>query len=154
MNQDNLDMVKQDIARVNIDLSVVSELKWMGMSKFNWDDHYIYYCGQGSLRRNGVAIKVNKIARNAVLGCNPQNDRMISVRFQGKTPGALCKSPTSRPTMTHYRDRDRSRQGPRTVCPAQTLQLSPMIGQIWGSLHHSIDFGKKAWLIQIWECNS
>ena len=145
MNQDNLDMVKQDIARVNINISVVSELKWMGMSKFNWDDHYIYYCGQGSLRRNGVAIKVNKIARNAVLGCNPQNDRMISVHFQGKTPGALCKSPTSRPTMTHYRDRDRSRQGPRTVCPAQTLQLSPMIGQIWGSLHHSIDFGKKAW---------
>ena len=148
MNQDNLDMVKQDMARGTIHILEISELKWMGMSEFNSDDHYIYYCGQASLRRNGAAIIVNKRAWNAVLGCNLKNDRMISVRFQGKPPGALCKSPTSRPTVTRYR------QGPRTVYPAQTLQLSPMIEKIWGSLHHSIDFGKKAWLIQIWECNS
>ena len=84
MNQDELNIVKQEMARVNIDMFGISELKWTGISEFNSDNHYIYYCGQGSLRRNGVAIKVNKIARNAVLGCNPQNDRMISVHFQGK----------------------------------------------------------------------
>ena len=69
---------------MNIDILGVSELKWTGMGKFNLDDHYIYYCGQESLRRNGVAIMVNKRVWNAVLGCNLKNDRMISVRFQGK----------------------------------------------------------------------
>ena len=77
-------MVKQEMARVNINILGISELKWTGMSEFNSDDHYIYYCGQESLRRNGVAIMVNKRVRNAVLGCNLKNDRMISVRFQGK----------------------------------------------------------------------
>ena len=72
------------MARVNIDILGISELKWTGMGKFNSDDHYIYYCGQESLRRNGVAIMVNKRVRNAVLGCNLKNDRMISVCFQGK----------------------------------------------------------------------
>ena len=62
----------------------ISELKWTGMGEFNLDDHYIYYCGQGSLRRNGVAFKVNRRFWNAVFGCNLQNDRMISVHFQGK----------------------------------------------------------------------
>ena len=77
-------MVNQEMARVNIDILGVSELKWTGMGKFNSDDHCIYYCGQESLKRNGVAITVNKRVRNAVLGCNLKNDRMISVHFQGK----------------------------------------------------------------------
>ena len=73
------------MARVNVDILGISELKWTGMGEFNSDDHHIYYCGQESLRRNGVAIIVNKRVRNAVLGCNLKNDRMISVRFQGKS---------------------------------------------------------------------
>ena len=84
MNQGKLEVVKQEMARVNIDILGISELKWTGMGEFNSDDHYIYYCGQESLRRNGVAIMVNKRVRNAVLGCNLKNDRMISVLFQGK----------------------------------------------------------------------
>ena len=72
------------MARVNIDISGISELKWTGMGEFNSDDHYIYYCGQKSFRRNGVAITVNKRVQNAVLGCSLKNDRIISVRFQGK----------------------------------------------------------------------
>ena len=77
-------MVKQEVARVNIDILGISELKWMGMGKFNSDDHYIYYCGQESLKRNGVAIIVNRRVQNAVLGCDLKNDRMISLHFQGK----------------------------------------------------------------------
>ena len=84
MNQGKLEVVKQEMARVNIDILGISELKWTGMGEFNSDDHYIYYCGQKSLRRKGVAIMANKRVRNAVLGCNLKNDRMISVRFQGK----------------------------------------------------------------------
>ena len=84
MNQDKLEVVKQVMARVNIDILGISELKWTGMGEFNSYDHYIYYCGQESLRRNGVAVMVNKRVRNAVLGCNLKKDRMISVRFQGK----------------------------------------------------------------------
>ena len=72
------------MARVNVDILGISELKWTRMGEFNSDDHYIYYCGQESLRRNGVAIMVNKRVRNAVLGCNLKNDRMISVHLQGK----------------------------------------------------------------------
>ena len=72
------------MARVNVDVLGISELKWTGMGEFNSDDHYIYYCGQESLRRNGVAIMINKRVHNAVLGCNLKNDRMISVCFQGK----------------------------------------------------------------------
>ena len=72
------------MARVNVAILVISELKWTGMGEFNSDDQYIYYCGQESLRRNGVAIMVNKRVRNAVLGCNLKNDRMISIHFQGK----------------------------------------------------------------------
>ena len=79
-----LEMVKQVMARVNIDILGISELKWTGMGEFNSDDHYIYYCGQESHRRNGVDIMVNKIFQNTVLGCNLKNDKMISVRFQGK----------------------------------------------------------------------
>ena len=83
-NQGKLEVVKQEMARVNVDILGISELKWTGMGEFNSDDHYIYYCEQESLRRNGVAIMVNKRVRNAVLGCNLKNDRMISVHFQGK----------------------------------------------------------------------
>ena len=84
MNQGKLEVVKQEMARVNVSILGTSELKWTGMGELNSDDHYIYYCGQESLRRNGVAIMVNKRVRNAVLGCNLKNDRMISVRLQGK----------------------------------------------------------------------
>ena len=84
MNQGKLEVVKQEMARVNVDILGISELKWTGMGEFNSDEHYIYYCGQESLRRNGVAIMVNKRVQNAVLGCNLKNDRMISVRLQGK----------------------------------------------------------------------
>ena len=84
MNQGKLEVVKQEMARVNIDILGISELKWTGMGEFNSDENYIYYCGQESLRRNGVAIMVNKRVRNAVLGCNLKKDRMVSVCFQGK----------------------------------------------------------------------
>ena len=84
MNQGKLKVVKQEMARVNVDILGISELKWTRMGESNSDDHYIYYWGQESLRRNGVAIMVNKRVRNAVLGCNLKNDRMISVHFQGK----------------------------------------------------------------------
>ena len=84
MNQGKLEVVKQEMARVNVDILGISKLKWTGMGEFNSDDYYIYYCGQESLRRNGVAIMVNKRVRNAVLGCNLKNDRMSSVHFQGK----------------------------------------------------------------------
>ena len=84
MNQGKLEVVKQEMARVNVDILGISKLKWTGMGEFNSDDHYIYYCGQESLRRNGGAIMVNKRVRNAVLGCNLKNNRMISICFQGK----------------------------------------------------------------------
>ena len=85
MNQGKLEVVKQEMARVNIDILGISELKWTGMGEFNSDDHYIDYCGQESLNRNGVAIMINKRVQNAVLGCNLKNHRMISVHFQGKS---------------------------------------------------------------------
>ena len=84
MNQGKLKVVKQEMAGVDIDILGISELKWTGMGEFNSDDHYIYYYGQESLRRNGVAITVNKGVQNAVLGCNLKNNRVISVCFQGK----------------------------------------------------------------------
>ena len=84
MSQGKLEVVKQEMARVNVDILGISELKWIGMGEFNSDDQYIYYCGQESLRRNGVAIMVNKRVRNAVLRFSLKNDRMISVHFQGK----------------------------------------------------------------------
>ena len=84
MNQGKLEVVKQEMARVNVDILGIGELKWTGMGEFNSDDHYTYYCGQESLRRNGAAIRANTRVQNAVLGCNLKHDRMISVRFQGK----------------------------------------------------------------------
>ena len=84
MNQSKLEVVKREMERVNIDILGISELKWIGMGDFNSDDHYINYCGQESLRRNGVALIVNKRVQNVLSGCSLKNDRMISVRFQGK----------------------------------------------------------------------
>ena len=85
MNQGKLEAVKQEMTRVNIDILGISELKWTGMGEFNSNDHYIYYCGQESLRRNAVAIIINKRGvQNTVLGCDLKNDRMMSVHFQGK----------------------------------------------------------------------
>ena len=84
MNQGNMEVAKQEMARMNVDILGISELRWTGMGEFNSDDHYMYYCGQESLRRNGVAIMVNKRVQDAVLGWNLKNDRMISVCFQGK----------------------------------------------------------------------
>ena len=84
MNQGKLEVVKQEMARVHIDILGISELKWTGMSEFNSNDHYIYYCGQEFHRIKGVAIIVNKRVWNAVVRCNLKNNRMISVHFQGK----------------------------------------------------------------------
>ena len=84
MNQGKLEVVKQEMARVNSNILGINELKWTGMGKFISDDHYIYYCGQESLRRNGVALIVNKRVQNAVLGCNLKNEGIILVCFQGK----------------------------------------------------------------------
>ena len=100
MNQGKLEVVKQEMARVNIDILGISEVKWTGMDEFNSDHHYIYYCGQESLRRNGVAIMVNKRVQNSVLGCNLKKDRMISVHFQGKPFNITliqASAPTSNP---------------------------------------------------------
>ena len=83
MNQGKLEVVKQEMARVNVNILGISKLKWTGMGEFDSDDHYIYYCGQESLRINGVAIIINKRVRNAVPGCNLKDERMISVCFQG-----------------------------------------------------------------------
>ena len=84
MNQGKLEVVKQEMARVNIDILGISELKWTGMGEFNTDDHYIFYCGQESLRRNGGSIISNKRIQNSVLGCDLKNNRMISVHLQDK----------------------------------------------------------------------
>ena len=84
MNQGKLEVVKLEMPRVNIDILGISELKWSRMGEFNLDDHYIYYCGQESLRRNGVILTVKKRVQNAVLGCSLKSDTIISVRFQGK----------------------------------------------------------------------
>ena len=84
VNQGKLEVVKQEMTRMNVDVLGISELNWTGMGEFNSNDHYIYYCEQESLGRNGVAIIVNKRVQNAILGCNLKNDRIISVRFQGK----------------------------------------------------------------------
>ena len=97
MNQGKLEVVKQEMARVNIDILGISKLRWTGMGEFSSDDCYIYYCGQESLRRNGVAIIVNKRVRNEVLGCNLKSDRMISVHFQGK-PFSIAVSQVYAPT--------------------------------------------------------
>ena len=100
MNQGKLEVVKQEMTRVNVNTLGIGEPKWTGMGEFNSDDHFIYYCGQESLRRNGVALIVNKRLQNAVLGYNLKNDRMISVHFQGKPFNIMviqAYAPTSNP---------------------------------------------------------
>ena len=90
MNQGKLEVVKQEMARVNINILEINELKWTGMGKFNSDDHYIYFCGQESLRRNGVVLIVNKRVRNAVLGCNLKNSRIEEEIHRAWTPSQAC----------------------------------------------------------------
>ena len=97
MNQGKLEVVKQEMTRVNVDILGISKLKWTGMGEFNSGDHYIYYCGQESLERNGVTIMVNKRVQNVVLGCSLKMDRMLSVSFQGK-PFTVSK-PMPQPVM-------------------------------------------------------
>ena len=99
MNQGKSEVVKQEMARVNVDILGISKPECTGIGEFNSDDHYIYYCGQESLRRNGVAIMVNKRVQNAVLGCNLKNDRMISVHFQGKPFNIMVIKSMSQPVM-------------------------------------------------------
>ena len=99
MNQGKFKVVKQEMARVNVDILGIRELKWTGMNEFHSDDHYIYYYGQESLRRNGVAIIVNKRVRNAVLGCNLRNHKMIFVHFQGKPFNITVIQVYARPVM-------------------------------------------------------
>ena len=99
MNQGKLEVVKQEMAGVNIDILGISKLKWTGMGEFNWDDQYIYYWGQESLRINGVAIIVNKRVWNAVLGCNLKNDRIISFCFQGKPSNIMVSKSIPWPVM-------------------------------------------------------
>ena len=92
MNQGKLEVVKEEMARVNVDILGISEIKWTGIGEFNSDDHYIYYCGQESLRRNGVAIMGNKRVRNAVLGCNLKNDLSLFLKqtIQYHSNPSLC----------------------------------------------------------------
>ena len=139
MKQGKLEVVKQEMARMNINILRISELKWTGIGEFNSDDHYIYYCGQESLRRNGVATTVTKRVQNAVLGCNLKNDRMISVRFQGK-PFSITVIQVYAPTSNaeeaevewFYKDRqdllELTSQVPMQYCSLQhqTLLLSPV----------------------------
>ena len=99
MNQGKLEVVKQEVARVNMNILGISELKWTGMGEFNSDDHCIYYCGQESLRRNGVAIRVNQRVQNAVLDCSLKNDRMISVCFQDKSFNVTVIQVYAQPVM-------------------------------------------------------
>ena len=114
MNQGKLEVVKQEMARVTVDILGISKLRRTGMGEFNSDDHYIYYFGQESLRRNGIAIMVNKRVQNAVLGCNLKNDTMISLRFQGKpfnilviqayAPAVMLKKPKLNSSMKTYKN--------------------------------------------------
>ena len=102
MNQGKLEVVKHEMARMNVDIIGISKLKWTGMGEFNSHDHYIYYCGQESLRRrdHDVDIMVNKRVQNSVLGCNLKNDRMISVRFQGKPFSSVQFSSVTQSRLT------------------------------------------------------
>ena len=113
MNKGKSEVVQQEMARVNIDILGISELKWTGIGESNSDDHYIYYCGQEYLRRNRVALRVNKRVQNAVLGCNLKNDRMISVHSQGKpfnitviqvyVPNTNAKGLNTKPLRSEYK---------------------------------------------------
>ena len=124
MTQGKLEVVKQEMARVNVDILGISELKWTGMGEFNSDDHYIYYYGQESIRRNGVAIIVNKRVQNAVLGCNLKNDRMISVHFQGKPFNTTIESAVTQscPTLCDPMDCGRQHSSVHGIFQARVLE--------------------------------
>ena len=124
MNQGKLEVFKQEMARVNVDILGISELKWTAMGEFNSDDHYIYFCGQESLRRNGVAIIVNKRIWNAVFGCNLKNDRTISVCFHGKSyniPVIQVYVPTSKAEKTEVEQFYEDLQDPLELIPKKDV---------------------------------
>ena len=150
MNQGKLEVVKQEMARVNADILGISELKWTGMGEFSSDDHYIYYCGQESLRRNGVAIKVNKRVRNAILGCNLKNNRMISVLFQGKpfniTVIQVC-APTKNTEEAEVEQYYEDLQG------LLELTLKKYVLFIIGDWNAKVGVGNTWDNRQIWPCN-
>ena len=114
MNQGKLEVVKQEKARMNVDILGISELRWTGMGEFNSDDHYIYYCRQESLRRNGGATMVNKRVQNAVLGCSLKKDRMISVRLQGKPFNITVIQPYDPTSNTEEAEVERFYEGLQT----------------------------------------
>ena len=124
MNQGKLEVVKQEMARVNVDILGISELKWTGMGEFNSDDHYIYYYGQESIRRNGVAIIVNKRVQNAVLEYNLKNNRMISVHFQGKPFNTTIESAVAQscPTLCDPMDCGRQHSSVHGIFQARVLE--------------------------------
>ena len=135
MNQGKLEVVKQEMSSTNIDILGISELNWTGMGEFNSDDHCIYYCAQESLRRNGVAIIINKTVQNAVHGCNLKNDRMISAHFQGKTFNITViqvYAPTSNAEETEdqwvYEDTRSFRGDTPKRCPFQYRGLECKVG--------------------------
>ena len=141
MNQGKLEVVKQEMARVNPDILGISELKWTGTGEFNSDDHYIYYCGQESLRGNGVALIVNRRVQNAVLGCNLKNDGMISVHFQGKPfnitviqVSALTNNDEEAEIEWFYEDLWRRQWQPTPVLlPGKSHGRRSMVGcSLWG----------------------
>ena len=136
MNQGKLEVVKQEMTRVNINILGINKLRWTGMGEFNPGDHYIYYCGQEFLRRNGVAIIVNQRVQNAVLGCNLKNDRMISVCFQGKPLNTMVIQvyvPTSNTEEAEveqfYEDlQDLLELTPKKICPFHYRELECKVG--------------------------
>ena len=110
MNQGKLEVVKKEMARVNVDSIGISKLKWTGMGEFNSDDHYIYYCGQESLRRHGVAIMVNKRLRNAVLGCNLKNDRILKEEFPTQYVPSMLLEISGEITPERMKERSQSKK--------------------------------------------
>ena len=143
MNQGKLEVVKQEMARVNVDIIGMSELKWTGMGELNSDDHYIYYRGQESLRRNGVALIVNKRVQNTVCGCNLKNDRKISVHFQGK-PFNIMVSQVYAPTSNaEEAEAEQFSEDLQDLLESEVAQLcptlcNPMVWSLPGSSVHGI----------------
>ena len=129
MNQGKLEVVKQEMARLNIDILEINDLKWMGMDEFNSIDHYIYYCGQESLKRNEDTLIIKKRVKNAVLGCNLKNDRMISVHFQGKPLNITViqiyapDSNAEEAEVEQFHKQDLLEQTPKKRCPFHYREL-------------------------------
>ena len=146
MNQGKLEVVKQEMARVNIDILGISELKWTGMGEFNSDNHYIYYCGQESFRRNGVAIMVHKRVQNAVLECNLKNDRMISVHFQDKPFNITVIQVYALTSNTEEAEVERFYEDLQ-----DPLELTPKIGILFIIVDWNAKVGRNIWSNrQIW----